>query len=79
MRSHGPDDLRLTWNESYWLNAGYRVYLDKQLLGYTPRAEVRLDALDPDKTYVAEVETVSENGAGSRRRAELTFTPSKIE
>jgi len=79
VESHGTDDLRLTWNELYWLNAGYRVYLDKQLLGYTPRAEICLSGLDPDREYVAEVETVSENGSASRRRAEVSFTPHAVK
>jgi hypothetical protein len=77
--SRASGEVRLTWNESYWLNAGYKVYLDKQLLGYTPRAEIRLSGLDPDQTYSAEVETVSENGSASRRRAEVVFTPDSVE
>ncbi|MEX2093669.1 MAG: prolyl oligopeptidase family serine peptidase [Pirellulales bacterium] len=79
VESHGSGNLRLIWNESYWLNAGYNVYLDKQLLGYTPRAEIPLGELDPDKTYTVEVETVSEDGSSSRRRAQVTFTPSSLE
>ena len=78
VESRGPGDLRLSWNDSYWLNAGYNVYLDKQLLGYTPRAEIRLGDLDPAKTYAAEVETVSEDGSPSQRRAEVSFTPASL-
>src|SRR5262245_33146064 len=41
--AEGLGGVRLTWNELYWLNAGYQVYLDDELLGYTPRATFVID------------------------------------
>jgi dipeptidyl aminopeptidase/acylaminoacyl peptidase len=69
------DVVRLRWNESYWLNAGYNVYLDGKLLGYTPRGGVRLSDLDPEKKYTAAIETVAEDGSPSKRRVEVAISP----
>ena len=78
VESRGADEIQLVWNESYWLNAGYQVYVDDQLLGYTPRSEARLRGFDPSKTHAVVVETVAEDGTPSRRRAEMTISPESI-
>lgn len=70
----GIDGVRLNWNELYWLNAGYKVYLDGKALGYTPRAQFSIDKLDPKVSHKAEVATVWENGSESQRKPEITFT-----
>ena len=70
----GLDGVNLSWSEQYYLNVGYQVYLNGELLGYTPRATFPLRGLDPKKSYTVEVETVWEDGTASRRRAELEFS-----
>jgi len=70
----GLDGVNLTWNEQYWLNVGYQVYLDGKLQGYTPKAAFPLRGLDPKATYTVGVETVWEDGTASPRKAELTFS-----
>lgn len=70
----GLDGVNLTWNEQYWLNVGYQVYLNGTLLGYTPKAAFPLRGLDPKATYTVAVETVWEDGTASPRKAELTFS-----
>jgi hypothetical protein len=70
----GLDGANLTWNEQYWLNVGYQVYLDGKLQGYTPKAAFPLRGLDPKSTYTVGVETVWEDGTASPRKAEITFS-----
>jgi hypothetical protein len=70
----GLDGAKLTWNEQYWLNAGYQVYLDGKLLGHTPRAAFPLRGLDPKATYTVGVETVWEDGTASPRKVERKFS-----
>jgi hypothetical protein len=70
----GLDGVNLTWNEQYWLNVGYQVYLDGKLQGYTPKATFPLRGLDPKATYIVGVETVWEDGTASPRKVELTFS-----
>jgi hypothetical protein len=70
----GLDGVNLTWSEQYYLNVGYQVYLNGELLGYTPKAAFPLRGLDPKKIYTVEVETVWEDGTAGRRKAELEFS-----
>jgi hypothetical protein len=70
----GIDGVNLGWREQYYLNAGYQVYLDGALLGYTPRAGFPVRGLDPGKPHVAEVRTVWEDGIESPRAARTEFT-----
>jgi hypothetical protein len=70
----GLDGANLTWNEQYWLNVGYQVYLDGKLQGYTPKAAFPMRGLDPKATYTVGVETVWEDGTASPRKAELKFS-----
>jgi hypothetical protein len=72
--AEGLGGVRLSWNELYWLNAGYQVYLDDELLGYTPRAAFVIDNLDPEKSHKVAVATVWDDGSASRRRAETTVS-----
>jgi hypothetical protein len=69
----GLDGINLTWSEQYYLNAGYQVYLDGKLQGYTPKAAFQLRALDPNVEHTVAVETVWEDGVVSRRKVETTF------
>jgi hypothetical protein len=70
----GLDRVTLKWSPQYYLNAGYRVYLNGASVGYTPTDAFTLRGLDPEATYTAEVRTVWEDGAESERKAELKFT-----
>jgi hypothetical protein len=72
----GLDGVDFKWGAQYYLNAGYQVYLDGILLGYTPDTTFPLRGLDPNHTYTAEVRAVWQDGTiGERHRtAELKFT-----
>ncbi|HTY61411.1 MAG TPA: NPCBM/NEW2 domain-containing protein [Acidobacteriota bacterium] len=70
----GLDGINLTWSEQYYLNAGYKVYLDGKLQGYTPKAAFQFRGLDPKAEHTAAVETVWEDGVVSKRKAETTFS-----
>ncbi len=70
----GLDGVDLVWSEQYYLNAGYQVYLDGKLQGYTPKAVFQLRGLDPYVEHRVAVETVWEDGVVSRRKAESSFS-----
>ena len=70
----GVDGVNLKWNAQYYLNAGYHVYLNGALLGYTPMNTFSLRGLDPEAIYTAEVRTVWDDGTASEKKAELKFT-----
>ena len=77
-----PENLRfengeLAWQEMYWLNNGYQVYLDGRLLGYTPRAGFPLENLDRSVEHTVEVECTWENGKVSPHRTRLNLKPSE--
>jgi len=54
----GLDGIDFRWNAQYYLNAGYQVFLDGSLLGYTPDTSYPLRGLDPEQTYRLEVRSV---------------------
>ncbi|HEV8429906.1 MAG TPA: NPCBM/NEW2 domain-containing protein [Pyrinomonadaceae bacterium] len=68
------DGISLRWPAQYYLNAGYQVFLNGRLLGYTPNNAFVLRGLDPEATYTAEVRTVWEDGTASEKKTELKFT-----
>jgi hypothetical protein len=70
----GIDGANLRWDAQYYLNVGYQVYLNGELLGFTPIPAFPLRGLAPDATYSAEVKTVWENGKTSSKAAALKFT-----
>jgi hypothetical protein len=69
----GLDGVELSWREQYYLNAGYEVYLNGALLGYTPEARFAIHGVAPNSNYTAQVKTVWEDGRESPRRAEANF------
>lgn len=71
----GLDGVKLLWRDQYYLNAGYQVYLDGQLLGHSGSPRFPLGNLDPRRTYTAEVRSVWEDGSTGpqHKKAELTF------
>lgn len=70
----GLDGVNLKWQEQYYLNAGYQVYLDGALLGYAPSAMFPIRGLNSESNYTVQVKTVWEDGKESPRAAEAKFT-----
>jgi len=70
----GLDSATLKWSAQYYLNAGYQVYLNGVLVGFTPTNTFTLRELDPEANYTVEVKTVWEDGTASERKSELKFT-----
>jgi hypothetical protein len=70
----GLDGADLHWREQYYLNAGYQVYLDGKLLGYTPSATFPIRGLNPLSNYTAEVKTVWQDGKESPRVARVNIS-----
>jgi hypothetical protein len=70
----GVDGVNLRWNDQYYLNAGYQVYLNGTLSGFTPSNSFPLRGLDPNARYTVEVATVWDNGRLSEKKTKLEFT-----
>jgi hypothetical protein len=70
----GLDAVNLSWQEQYYLNAGYQVYLNGQLLGCTPVAKFPIRGLTAQAPYTAEVKSVWEDGQESSRSAQIQFS-----
>jgi hypothetical protein len=70
----GLNSATLKWSAQYYLNAGYQVYLNGTLVGFTPTNTFTLRDLDPETNYAVEVKTVWNDGTASERKAELKFT-----
>ena len=63
----GLDGVDFRWNAQYYLNAGYQVYLDGNLVGYTPDTSYPLTGLDSEQTYTLEVRSVWQDGSVGER------------
>jgi hypothetical protein len=74
----GLDGVNLRWQEQYYLNAGYQVYLDGALLGRTPSAMFPIRGLHPESNYTAQVKAVWEDGKESPKAAEVKFTLAEL-
>lgn len=70
----GLDAVNVHWREQYYLNAGYQVYLNGALAGYSPDTTFALRGLDPQVGYTVAVKTVWQDGKESARNGELKFT-----
>ncbi len=72
----GLDGGTLSWGAQYYLNAGYQVYLDGNLLGYTGNTTFPLRGLDPSRAYTTEVRAVWDDGTigPTHAKTELKFT-----
>jgi len=70
------DGATLAWNDEYYLNAGYQVYLDGRLLGCTGTPRFPLLRLDPHRTYTAEVRSVWDDASigPKHKKAQRAFT-----
>jgi hypothetical protein len=69
----GLDGVMLHWQEQYYLNAGYQVYLDGELLGYTPTASFPIRHLTPAGDHSVAIKSVAADGRESARSAEIKF------
>jgi hypothetical protein len=67
----GSGAMNLRWDAQYYLNAGYQVYVNGELAGYTPSNSFPLRGLRAESTYRVEVKSVWENGAASERAGAL--------
>lgn len=70
----GVDGINLRWTAQHQPAAGYQVYLNGQLLGFSPTAVFAFRGLDPASTYSAEVKTAWADGTVSEKNARLKFT-----
>jgi hypothetical protein len=70
----GLDGVNLSWREQYYLNSGYDVFVNDQIVGHTPDAEFPLRGLDPSNAYKVRVKTVWEDGNASPRAAQTKFS-----
>lgn len=74
----GLDGANIRWSSHYYLNAGYQVLLDGELLGYTLSTIFPLRNLKADKTYDVEVRTVWESDALRSEGKKLTLSLSSV-
>ncbi len=74
----GINGVNVTWNSQYYLNAGYQLFLDGKMVGYTPSNSFPLRGLDPNKEYNVEVKSVWDDGTVNQKKSELKFTIKNI-
>jgi hypothetical protein len=74
----GLDGINLRWTAQHQPATGYQVYLNGELLGFTPSLVFPLRGLDPNANYTVEVKTVWDDGTASEKMAQLKFTMNKL-
>lgn len=67
IKAAGLDAAKITWGAQYYLNTGYQVYLDDELMGYSPATYYTFTGLDPARQYKADVRTVWDDGEVNAR------------
>lgn len=70
----GLDGVNVRWAAQYYLNAGYQVYVNGNLMGYTPNNTYVLRGLEPEANYTVEVKTVWDDGKTSEKAGEVKFS-----
>ena len=78
VQRRGLNGADLEWNPQYYLNAGYEVFVNGTLAGYTPEASFPLRGLDPNASCAVEVRTVWDDGSMSPKAAMTTFRPAEL-
>ncbi len=73
----GFDWVIIKWNSNYYLNNGYQVYLNGELLGFTPSNSFLIKNLEIEKEYRGEVKSVWGNGRESDANG-INFTLREI-
>ena len=69
----GIDGANLRWTVQHQPAAGYQVWLNGKLMGFTPTQVFALVGLNPSVSYNAEVKTVWQDGTVSEKSARLSF------
>ncbi|MDX9930847.1 MAG: alpha-galactosidase [Bacteroidales bacterium] len=75
---NGMNSAIVTWSAQYYLNSGYQVFLDGQSVGYTGETKFILNNLDPNKTYLADVRTVYDDGKLNARTTAPDARPPRV-
>jgi hypothetical protein len=76
---NGINGANLHWTIVHQPAAGYQVWLNEKLLGFTPSQVFALRGLDPNTAYTAEVRTVWQDGTLSEKKAQLSFRLKNIQ
>ena len=71
----GINGANVSWSDNYNLNAGYQVYLNNALMGYTPMPAFSIRDLHLDSSYTVSVRTVWQDGRVSENDARMDFSP----
>ena len=74
----GIDGVRIKWKPQYDLNAGFNVYLNNKLIGYTPTTEFVIRNLEIHSEYCVIVKAVWDDGTESESSEEAKFKLSSI-
>ncbi|MEW6455688.1 MAG: NPCBM/NEW2 domain-containing protein [Acidobacteriota bacterium] len=74
----GLDGIKLSWNPLYSLSAGYLVYLNDEVSGYTPVNSYEIKGLDVDKVNKVKIYGVWFDGSKSKKPAEIEFKLSEL-
>ncbi len=67
------DKVRITWYPIYFLCAGYNVYLNGKLVGFSPVNEIVIKGLNPEREYEVEVRSVWYDLSESEKSAKTKF------
>ena len=70
----GLDGVNVRWEAQYYLNAGYQVYLDGNLLGYASSTTFPIRGLGPDSSYTIDVKSVWDDGTESEKSARGVYS-----
>lgn len=69
----GIDAVNLRWSVQHQPAVGYQVWLNGNLLGFTPTQLFALRGLDPNLSYTAEVRSLWQDGTTSEKKVQLQF------
>ena len=74
----GLDGVTVRWSDDYYLNCGYQVRLNGDLLGYTTTNSFPIRGISLDSSYNISVNSVWQDGTSGARSAEIRFTARDI-
>jgi NPCBM/NEW2 domain/Melibiase len=74
----GIDGVDLHWTVQHQPAVGYQVWLNGNLLGFTPTQLFALRGLDPNATYTADVRSLWQDGTLSEKKGQLQFSLKQI-
>jgi hypothetical protein len=69
----GIDAVNLRWSVQHQPAVGYQVWLNGNLLGFTPTQLFALRGLDSNLSYTAEVRSLWQDGTTSEKKVQLQF------